>query len=119
MSTLTFPRWTRPLAVSTILATATLGTLTACSASTLDADKLSQEITTQVQALVPEGTQTSVDCPSDIKPEQGGTFTCTLTVNARTPRSTSPRPMPTATSRSSPSLRSCSWIRRRTRSPRK
>jgi hypothetical protein len=75
-------RHLRRLAVPTALAAASVVAISGCSSS-LDSEKLSQEITSQVDALVPEGTQTSVNCPSGIKPEQGATFTCTLTINGQ------------------------------------
>lgn len=66
-----------------VLTAAGLVAVAGCSSSTLDAQKLNEEISKQVATLVPEGTQTSVNCPDGVKPEQGGTFTCTLTVNGQ------------------------------------
>lgn len=57
-------------------------TLTACGGSTLDAEKLNETIVSQVNATDPNVTVT-VDCPSGIKPEAGGTFDCPATVDGQ------------------------------------
>ncbi len=57
-------------------------TLAACGSSNLDAQKLQNTITAKINEVAP-GAQVTVSCPSDIKPQQGGTFQCSATVNGQ------------------------------------
>ncbi len=64
-----------------LAAAAGLLILSGCSgSSTLDSGKLQDEITSEVQAVVPEGTAVSVVCPSDVALQSGATTECTMTV---------------------------------------
>lgn len=56
--------------------------LAACGGSSLDSQKLQNTISAKINEVVPGATVT-VSCPSDVKPQQGGTFQCTATVNGQ------------------------------------
>jgi hypothetical protein len=71
---------TRRTAYGLLTLGATAAILAGCGASTLDAGKLQNEIATEVQKLVPEGTEVSVTCPSGVAIEAGATFDCTMDV---------------------------------------
>ncbi|MCB0914247.1 MAG: DUF4333 domain-containing protein [Actinobacteria bacterium] len=62
-----------------------LAILAGCSVSSnLDSAKLQDQITQEVQAVVPEGTEVSVSCPSDIAISAGATSECTMNVAGQT-----------------------------------
>ena len=61
------------------LAVAGAGCSVSIGDTTLDTDKLEDEIRTSVQQRLEESTGISVDCPTDVDAEEGDVFRCTLT----------------------------------------
>ena len=58
--------------------------LTACSASSLDIDKLQTTIATEMQTQMSLSGTPTVTCPESVPVEQGNVFTCTAELDGQT-----------------------------------
>lgn len=85
---MTYPRGMRMRRSVWLLAAAVLTMGARCEASVgggLDTGRIESEIQSGIEEQNPGVTVSSVECPDDVRPEAGNTFTCTANVEGQGP----------------------------------